>query len=278
MDAFLKTALVADALSLGAHWVYDQEEIIEAFPEGVVKFTEPMSDYHDGKRAGDQTHYGDQAVMLRDSLEARGGFDAEGWREDWLAGMEDFGGYVDGASKETRKSEGKVPSSSSDLGGAARIAPILDLGLELEEAVAAVRAQTALTHGDARVADAAEFFTRAAYAVDAGEIFEDALDRAAGEGRYKKLDVEEHIERARELRDESFPTVAEELGQACGVGQAFPLALYFLLRPETDFEKTISDNAMAGGDSSARAMLIALLFAAEDPEVAAHWEDGLRAH
>ncbi len=278
MNAFLKTALVADALSLGAHWVYDQEEIIEAFPEGVVDFAEPMSDYHDGKKAGDQTHYGDQAVMLRDSIEKRGGFDADGWREDWLAAMAGYSGYVDGASKETRKTDGKAPSPSSDLGGAARIAAILDLGMDLDDAVEAVRAQTKLTHGNPQVADAAEFFTRAAYAVDAGEIFEDAMDRAASEGSYKKLDVEGQMEKAREFRDESFPPVAEELGQACGVAQAFPLALYFLLRPETDFEKTISDNAMAGGDSSARAMLIALLFAAEDPEVAAQWEDGLRVH
>lgn len=278
MDVFLKTALVADALSLGAHWVYDQEEIIEAFPDGVVDFSEPMSDYHDGKKAGDQTHYGDQAVMLRDSLEARDGFDADGWRDDWLDAMGDYGGYVDGASKSTLKADGKTPSPSSDLGGAARIAAILDLGLELEDAVKAARVQTNLTHGDARVADAAEFFTRAAYAVDAGEIFEDAMDRASAEGHYKKLDVEANMEMARELRDESFPPVAEELGQACSVSQAFPLALYFLLRPETDFQKTISDNAMAGGDSSARAMLIALLFAAEDSEVAAQWVDGLRAH
>jgi ADP-ribosylglycohydrolase len=278
MDAFLKTALVADALSLGAHWIYDQEEIVEAFPKGVRKFSDPMADYHGAKRAGDQTHYGDQAVMLRDSIERRGGFDPDGWREDWLAAMEDYDGYVDGASKETRKTEGKAPSTSSDLGGAARIASILDLGLELEDAVAAVRAQTALTHGDAAAADAAEFFTRAAYAVDGGEIFEDALDTAVGQGAYAKLDVVAHLETARELRDENFPIVAEEIGQACGVNQAFPLALYFLLRPETDFQKTISDNAMAGGDSAARAMLIALLFAAEDPEVAAEWEDGLRAH
>jgi len=278
MDGFLKTALVADALSLGAHWVYDQEEIIEAFPEGVVEFAEPMSDYHDGKRAGDQTHYGDQAVMLRDSLETREGFDADGWREDWLAAMEGYGGYVDGASKETRRAEGMAPSPSSDLGGAARIAAILDLGLPLEDAVKAVRAQTDLTHGDDQVADAAEFFTRAAYAVDAGDIFEDAMDRAAAEGRYKKLHAQEHMERTKELRDEAYLTVAENLGQACEVSQAFPLALYFLLRPEMDFEQTISDNAMAGGDSSARAMLMALLFAAEDPEVAAELVDGLRTH
>lgn len=277
MDTFFKTALVADSLSLGAHWVYDQEEIAEAFPHGVTKFAEPLSEYHKTKRAGDQTHYGDQTVMLRDSLEERGGFDALGWREDWLAAMEGYDGYVDGASRETMKSGGASPSGSSDLGGATRIAPILDLGLDLDDAVEAVRAVTALTHGDEVVADVAEFFTRAVYAVDAGSVFEDALDAAAKEGSYKKLKVADHLEGARELRDGNFPAVAEELGQACGVDQAFPLALYFLLRPETEFGKTISDNALAGGDSSARAMLIALLYAAEDTDVAAEWVEGLRA-
>ncbi len=277
MDTFFHAALVADALSLGAHWVYDQEEIVEAFPKGVRKFSDPMTDYHAGKKAGDQTHYGDQAVMLWESIDGRGGFDAVGWRDDWVAAMGDYGGYVDGASKAALKTEGKVASPSSDLGGAARIAPILDLELPLEDAVAAVRAQTALNHGDAAVADAAEFFTRATYAVKAGSVFEDALDKAAEEGRYAKLDVDEHMDTARSLRDDNFPAVAEEIGQACGVEQAFPLALYFLLRPETDFEKTMSDNIMAGGDSAARGMLIALLFAAEDVDVAAEWEEGLRA-
>ncbi|MGJ8643515.1 MAG: ADP-ribosylglycohydrolase family protein [Luteolibacter sp.] len=277
MDTFFHAALVADSLSLGAHWVYDQEEIAEAFPSGISNLTEPLSEYHKTKRAGDQTHYGDQAVMLRDSIEARGGFDADCWREDWLAAMESYEGYVDGASRATIKAEGMVASDSGDLGGAARIAPILDLGLELDEAVAAVRAQTGLTHGDAAVADAAEFFTRAAYAVDGGAVFEDAVDIAAEEGSYTKLKVADHLESARDLLDENFLAVAEELGQACGVDQAFPLALYFLLRPEAEFGKTMSDNALAGGDSSARAMLIALLFAAEDTDVAAEWVDDLRA-
>lgn len=277
MDTFFHAALVADARSLGAHWIYDQEEIVEVFPKGVRKFADPMTDYHGLKKAGDQTHYGDQAVMLWESIDQRGGFDADGWREDWVAAMRKYGGYVDGASKETLKTDGKVASQSSDLGGAARIAPILDLDLPVEDAVAAVRAQTALTHGDPAVADAAEFFARAVYAVHAGAVFEDALDAAAEEGRYAKLDVEEHMEAARSQRDENFPGVAEEIGQACGVNQAFPLALYFLLRPETDFEKTMSDNIMAGGDSAARGMLIALLFAAEDVDVAAEWVEGLRA-
>jgi len=277
MEEFFKTALVADSLSLGAHWVYDQDEIADAFPKGIRKFEIPLAEYHKGKVAGDLTHYGDQAVMLRHSLEKRGGFDAAGWREDWVAAMGEYSGYVDGASRETLKGEGKSPSGSEDLGGAARIAPILDLGLSLGDAIDAGRAQTKLTHGDAAVSDAAEFFTRAAYAVKDGAVFEDALGAAADGGIYRKLDVEDYLEKAMKFRDQPFSKVANKFGQACGVQNAFPLALYFLLRPETDFEKTIGDNAMAGGDSSARGMLIALLYAAEDPEVAKPFVDGLRA-
>ncbi len=277
MNSYYQAALVADALSLGPHWVYEQEEIAEAFPTGIRKFENPIAQYHKGKVAGDLTHYGDQAVMLKRSLEKRGGFDAEGWRVDWVAAMQGYKGYVDGASRETLKSEGKSPSGSDDLGGAARIAPILDLGLPLGDTIDAVRAQTKLTHGDPAVADAAEFFARAAHSVKNGDaLFEDALVAATDGGIYRKLEVEDHLEKALKYRDDPFPKVAKKLGQACGVEKAFPLALYFLLRPETDFIKTIGDNAMAGGDSSARGMLIALMYAAEDPAVAAEWMGGLR--
>lgn len=275
MDSFYRAALVADSLCLGPHWVYDQEEIAKAFPTGIRNFETPIAEYHKGKTAGDLTHYGDQTVMLKRSIEKRGGFDAAGWREDWVEEMKAYKGYVDGASRETLNSEGRSASASDDLGGAARIAPILDLDLSFGDAIDAVRAQTRLTHGDPAVADAAEFFTRAARAVGDGAAFEDALGAAADGGIYRKLEAEKYLEKALKLRDDPFPRVARGLGQACGVGKAFPLALYFLLRPETDFVKTMGDNALAGGDSSARGMLIALLYAAEDPAVAAPLVGGL---
>lgn len=268
MDSFYHSALVADSLSLGPHWIYEQDEIGEAFPKGIRKFRDPLAEYHAGKKAGDLTHYGDQMVLLRKSIEKRGGFELEGWREDWLDGMRSYDGYLDGASKETLKSEGKAPSPSDDLGGASRIAPILDLGLPLGEAIDAARAQTKLTHGDPAVSDAAEFFTRAVYSIGDGALFEDALGAAADGGLYRKLEVEKYLEKALKLRDANFLVVAKKFGQACGVEKAFPLALYFLLRPETDFLKTIGDNALAGGDSAARGMLIALLYAAEAPDAA----------
>ncbi|MFT6380154.1 MAG: hypothetical protein ACI8UZ_000251 [Akkermansiaceae bacterium] len=144
---YFQAALVADALSLGPHWIYNQGKIARLYPDGVKEFTDPGSAYHPGKSAVNLTHYGDQMVLLANSLNQHGGFNLDGWREDWLAGMNRFSGYLDGASKDTLASKGLSASSSNDHAGASRLAPILDLDISLDEKIAAARAQTGLTHG-----------------------------------------------------------------------------------------------------------------------------------
>ena len=66
-------ALAGDALALGAHWIYDPAEIARRWGE-ITDFQAPdPGGYHPGKTAGDQTHYGDQTLVLMESLEACGG-------------------------------------------------------------------------------------------------------------------------------------------------------------------------------------------------------------
>ena len=264
MKLFYRAALVADALSLGSHWVYNQAKLARVYPEGVKEFTDPQSNYHPNRKAGELTHFGDQMVLLERSMQSRGGFDAEGWKADWLEGMSGYDGYVDGATRETIAADGLVASGSNDLSGASRLAPILDLELPLEEAVAAARAQTELTHGDAGVSDAAEFFVRAVYALKDGETMYKAFIFAAEEGEYAELDVAMHLSKVRELLADDFLRVATDLGLTCHLPEAFPLTLFFALREGADFETAVSDNALAGGDTSARAMFLAVLFAARD--------------
>jgi len=263
---YFQAALVADALSLGSHWIYNQGKIARLYPDGVKVSTDPGGAYHPGKSAGDLTHYGDQTVMLANSLDHHGGFNLDGWREDWLTGINGFSGYLDGASKETLASKGLSASSSNDLAGASRLAPILDLDISLDEKIAAARAQTAMTHGDVEVVDSAEFFVRAVVALEAGGDLDGAFDKAAREGIYNTLNAEEALVTARAQGDD-FLAVGQSLGLTCHFPEAFPLTLYFALRAGADFASAISENALAGGDTSARAMLLAVLFAARDGEV-----------
>ena len=69
----LEASLVADSLALAPHWIYDQEEIREKFGHVSELEAPPLDGYHAGKARGAQTHYGDQTLVLMESLEACGG-------------------------------------------------------------------------------------------------------------------------------------------------------------------------------------------------------------
>ena len=100
-------ALVADAASLGLHWVYDQQRIREVAPDTPEFRTPTPADYegvrgyyaHGHKVAGDLSHYGEQALVLLRSLVANGGRYEKTKYEDVF--LEHFGyggnyiGYID---------------------------------------------------------------------------------------------------------------------------------------------------------------------------------------
>lgn len=263
---YTQTSLTADALSLGPHWVYNQSKLKRIYPNGIATFSDPVSSYHPNKTAGDFTHYGDQTLLLYKTLAKSNSFSLEAWRADWLSAMSGYTGYVDSATKETIQSQGLQPSHSDDLAGAARLAPLLDLGLNLETTVLAAREQTALTHGDPGVADAAEFYVRAVYAIQAGASRADALEQASKEGKYTSLDAQAHMDQARSYLGKDILSAAAEIGLTCHLKEAFPLSLFFALQPDASLIECISLNGLAGGDTSARSLLFSLLYAQESRE------------
>lgn len=267
LTPYTHAALVADAISLGPHWVYNQSKIARLYPDGVTEFTDPASQYHPNRKSGEFTHYGDQTQWLSDLLSEGAGYDAESWRKTWTNRMASYDGYIDGASTDTLASEGQSPSNSNDIAGASRIAPLLDLDLSLDETIAAARSQTSLTHGDPGVIDAAEFFVRSVFAIQEGLSIPEAFDQAAREGSYLELDAPSLLEEARKADPANILKESSRLGLTCHNPEAFPLTLYLALLPGANFRDTISHNGLAGGDTSARAMLLAILFVARDGPV-----------
>ena len=279
-DAILGS-FFGDALSLGPHWIYNPDKIRRLYPDGIHGFDDPKTEYHPGKAAGDFTHYGDQALALLRSLALHGdAWSVEVWRNDWLAWARTTKAYRDGATKETQGNlEGGVeePSGSNDLAGASRMAPLL-AGLRGEELVAAARAQTVLTHGDPQVVDAAEFFMRAVMAVGEGADFSEAFDRAAA-APYEALPAVDWLAAGRAAVDGDLNEKAGELGLTCHVPDAFPLTIALALRFEDSPTGGLGWNAMVGGDSAARGMVLGMLFGARHGLRAfpAAWLDGLKA-
>jgi ADP-ribosylglycohydrolase len=274
-----------DALALGPHWVYDPAKIAAWYPGGIRTYDAPRSSYHPpGKAAGDFTHYGDQALALLESLAGAGGT-LENWPADWRRWAErirdDKSSYFDGATRATLENLAAgvaEPSDSSDLGGAARIAPLFAFHRDAEQLVPLARAQTALTHGDPQVIDAAEFFARAALSVADGAGFEEAFDEAASHP-YDALPAIDWVTLGRDAAAGDLAAQVGSLGLGCGIGGAFPITIAVAFRHESDPVAALSANAMLGGDSAARGLLLGLLMGARHGVAAfpAEWISGLRA-
>jgi len=267
----LQASIVADSLVLPAHWIYDQA-VLDARFGRVTELLAPAEDsYHKGQPAGGQTHYGAQALILMASLQATGGFDladfAARWQAYWAAGPAT---YRDGATRTTleRLAEGlpvaEAGSPSTDLGGAARIAPLVvaTAGLSEDEAVAAVWAQTGMTHKQTSVCEAAAFLTRAARASLGGASVAEAIERAAG-AEYLALPVAQHLATARGLVAQGLtPAAVAQVGLACPVDQSFPVTLALALAYPTNLEEALVQNVSCGGDQAARGMALGLLLGA----------------
>ena len=273
-----------DALALGPHWVYDPAKIAAWYSGGIRSYDAPRSSYHPGKVAGDFTHYGDQTLALLESLAGARGSLAN-WPADWRRWAErirdDKSSYFDGATRGTLENLAAgvtEPSESSDLGGAARIAPLLAFTRDLAQLIPLARAQTALTHGDPQVIDAAEFFARAALSVVDGAGFEEAFDEAASHP-YDALPAIDWVTLGRDAAAGDLAAQAGALGLGCGIGGAFPITLAVAFRHEAEPVAALSANAMLGGDSAARGLLLGLLMGARHGVAAfpAEWRGGLRS-
>jgi ADP-ribosylglycohydrolase len=262
-------ALAGDALALGAHWIYDPPEIARRWGE-IKDFQAPDPDgYHPGKTAGDQTHYGDQTLVLMDSLQACGGaFVMDDFARRWRQWAEESTSYKDHATKETlaHLQEGlgltKAGSDSTELGGADRIPPLL-VALRGEDApviLGAARAQTALTHGPA-VTEAAELLAHAVFLLLRGVSLRGALQGAVA-FPYRQLPAEDYLRRAIEKSDLPVVEAVESFGASCPLEKALPSSLAILWRHGDDPERALIENVMAGGDSAARGMFIGALLGA----------------
>ena len=94
-------SFTADALSLGVHWVYNTAELSQKFGY-VDSFHAPGADsYHPKKQAGEQSHVGDQALCLVNTLSRDKKWTAKVFMSDWVAMWNDYQDYFDHATKST---------------------------------------------------------------------------------------------------------------------------------------------------------------------------------
>jgi ADP-ribosylglycohydrolase len=283
-EAMVFASFAADALALGAHWIYDTRQIEARFGR-VTDFLQPAAPtYHPAKSRGEFTHYGDQTLVLLRSVAACNGFDEAHFGGSWQEFFRSYGGYFDSATKQTLqnlaagRTGAEAASSSDDLAGAARIGPLVYRYRDEPERLAdCSRRQTALTHRSPEVIAAADFFSRVTGRVLRGERPFDALRRAAdadGGGTLAKW-VEAGIASA----SVDTRSAMRGFGQMCAIAAAFPATVHLIAKYEDRLEEGLVENVMAGGDSAGRGLLAGLVLGAWGgfPAIPQRWRTGLAA-
>jgi ADP-ribosylglycohydrolase len=260
-------AFAADALSLGVHWVYNTGVIDKKFGR-VERYYDPITSYHEGKKAGDFTHYGDQMLVLLESVSRLKEFEAPRFAEAWRSFFGDYAGYFDKATKATLENmaAGKdltgSGSESDDLAGASRLAALVPFyAHDREQLVHTARAQTAVTHNNEKVILSADFFARIVSSVLAGQSPADAME-AVVEADFSNSPITSLITKGLTSRQRDTREAIAEFGQMCSVEAGLPAAVHLIARYADDFKSALVENVMAGGDSSARGMLVGMVLGA----------------
>lgn len=261
-------SFAADSLALGVHWIYDTA-LIDKQHGRVEHFLKPSGEsYHPTKERGELTHYGDQTLRLLDTLAGSSAFNLEDFAQGWQDFCKTYQGYMDQATRKTLENfqNGKDPhesgSSSSDLGGAARISPLVFLYRDdMDGLVAASRAQTVMTHNHRQVSDSAEFFARVASKVlhrtPPGIAIKSVVDENFNKAPYTQWVSEGFASAKMETR-----AAISGFGQMCETGAAFPAVIHLLARYEDNLKEALVENVMAGGDSAARGMVAGMILGA----------------
>lgn len=261
-------AFYGDAFALGPHWIYDTQQIVKTFGQIKTITPPPPTTYHSSKRKGDFTHYADQTLVLLQSVCSMTGFDLNDFKNKWVSLFDNYQGYVDGATKQTLENiaagiEDPVGSASQDLSGASRIAPLIYFYDDSTQLIAAIEAQTTLTHNNTTVMNTAFFFAAVTNAVLQGGTVKDAI--------YSTLETveDENLRRiielgAKEAGQESVQCL-QKLGTACAVEQSLPGTIQILLTYPEDYMGAMTANVMSGGDSAARGALVGMVLGAAVP-------------
>jgi ADP-ribosylglycohydrolase len=280
--AMVLASFVADSLALGVHWIYDTAVINNDFGR-VESLRQPKENsYHPTKEKGDFTHYGDQTLVLLDSVSAGKGFELEQFARSWQDFFDGYNGYFDRATKDTLKNfaAGKSPSESgsrsSELGGTSRIAPLAYRYRENPDTLtAAARAQTAMTHNNQEVLESSEFFAGVVSKVLQGSAPVAAVKASLPDGRLGRL-VQDGLESSGlETRK-----AIKGFGQMCDIAAGLPGVIHLIARYENNLKEALVENVMAGGDSAARGMLVGMVLGAHQGPAAipSDWLAELKSH
>ena len=284
-EAMVLASFAADSHALGAHWIYDPEEIKARYGRVERLLPAPPDSVHAGRSQGSFTHYGDQALLLLRYLASSKAFRAQEFAARWREFAASYDGYRDRTMQETlRGLEQGAPvteasSGSTELSAAGRIAPLVYLYRdELDEMVNAAGSHTTLTHNSTIAVESTAFLARVLWRVLNGKTPTGAIARVLQEG--VPDEVRELVTAGLDTMDEPTAVAAERFGRGCDAAAALPLTVHLVAAYEGSLKGALVENVGLGGDSAARGMIVGMILGAFHGRDAIpdEWIEGMHAY
>lgn len=265
---------VGDAAALGTHWIYDLDELRGQFPSGVNGFERPeKGHYHFAKQPGDQTHYGDGALVLLESIADRGRFEAKDFGrkfvETFKLGV--YSGYIDQATRETLENysgfvEGN-PGTQFDfqhggdddqLATASRLASLVVRHRRDRDLLSLVESATRVCQNNSTAVAHMKFNALLLLELFDGRDVPKAVHNV--EEQIVSMDLGSEVRKKSQKAMEAVRAEVVEatlaFGQSCPLEHSFPSALHALLKYADNFKTSILATIRAGGDSAGRAAML----------------------
>lgn len=276
-------ALVADAATMGLHWIYDQDHIRKRVPEA-PEFTTPQAENYEGVPAyfahpnrvpGQQSQYGEQLIVMQRALaQNNGAFDLQTYIKAFCAHFGYGGTYVGYIDHATRGSLDNFAKAEEDKLAQTRGAVDVQMPAiaKLPGLIPALWAQKISGDAfDATVDDAiratsdheearaygricAHMMAAALYADDMTTIIEAGCNVAEGE----PLD---RLNQALAMTDQDTNAATKHFGLACDLSYGVPSVTHNMVTTPS-FRDAIRNNIYAGGDNCGRAMLLGAVMGA----------------
>ncbi len=244
-EAMVLASFAADSHALGAHGIYDRNEIASRFGRIDRLLPAPPGSPDDGRPRGSFTTYGEESLRVLRHLSNEGRFAADAFR----------------------KSLGAVhPATNAlpDLAAAARLAPLVYLYRDDIAALTDLAGeQASITHSGGRARTCAGLFARVTWNALNGKTPRAALSSVADSFEAESsAEIAELVRQGIESASSATTEAADRFGQGASVESALPLTLHLIAKHEGSLENALIENVAAGGESAVRGMLVGMVLGA----------------
>jgi len=258
-SAALLGALVADAASMGLHWLYDTDRIAQVVKDtGHAAFCPNKAAHFDGakgyyahanRRDGQFTQYGEVTYLAARIIDQNGKFDVAAYQTAFAAHFGAGGPYAGYIDRPTR---GTIENIT-----AGNLAPS---GIDDDQHPAIATLPALIAAGQTNLQEAMQVTNVNAVASDYGTRFAQLLNdclanRPLGEALANAAQGNDLLLAALAAKDTNAVAYGDVTQRACHLPQGMPLAFYILAN-STSFADAVEANILAGGDSAGRALII----------------------